>query len=185
MRLAATGDTTPAAGDRRADQLPADLRVHRRGDAQLDAADVLNWATAGDRRNRARRSDGTPRCWSKSTSTRSAFSTTPICSRHWSRSRTSAPGQQRRAGRHLDQEAEEGKAREGREARRRRRSETKSETAKQRKEIREKLQKFLAKIPVFMYVTDFREEALKDVIESLDPTCSSGSPGSRSTTSGC
>jgi len=43
-----------------------------------------------------------------------------------------------------------------------------SETAKQRKEIREKLQKFLAKIPVFMYATDFREEALKHVIESLD-----------------
>lgn len=44
-----------------------------------------------------------------------------------------------------------------------------SETAKQRKEIREKLQKFLARIPVFMYETDFREEALKHVIESLDP----------------
>ena len=37
-----------------------------------------------------------------------------------------------------------------------------------KKQIREKLQKFLAKIPVFMYVTDFREEALKDIIESLD-----------------
>jgi hypothetical protein len=44
------------------------------------------------------------------------------------------------------------------------------ETAWLRKEIREKLQKFLAKIPVFMYVTDFREEALKHVIESLDTT---------------
>jgi hypothetical protein len=44
-----------------------------------------------------------------------------------------------------------------------------SETAKQRREIREKLQKFLARIPVFMYGTDFREEALKHVIESLDP----------------
>ncbi len=43
-----------------------------------------------------------------------------------------------------------------------------SETAKARKEIREKLQKFVAKVPVFMYVTDFREEALKHVIESLD-----------------
>ncbi len=43
------------------------------------------------------------------------------------------------------------------------------ETNSKRKEIREKLQKFLAKIPVFMYVTDFREEALKHVIESLDP----------------
>ena len=44
-----------------------------------------------------------------------------------------------------------------------------TETNSKRKEIREKLQKFLAKIPVFMYVTDFREEALKHVIESLDP----------------
>jgi hypothetical protein len=44
-----------------------------------------------------------------------------------------------------------------------------SETSKRRKEIREKLQKFLARVPVFMYATDFREEALKHVIESLDP----------------
>jgi hypothetical protein len=44
------------------------------------------------------------------------------------------------------------------------------ETSKQLSDIREKLQKFLARIPVFMYATDFREEALKDVIESLDPT---------------
>jgi hypothetical protein len=43
------------------------------------------------------------------------------------------------------------------------------ETSKQIREIREKLQKFLARIPVFMYATDFREEALKHVIESLDP----------------
>ncbi|MTD46411.1 hypothetical protein GKE82_19495 [Conexibacter sp. W3-3-2] len=43
-----------------------------------------------------------------------------------------------------------------------------SETVKKRKEIREKLQKFLAKIPVFMYVTDVREEALKDIILSAD-----------------
>jgi len=44
-----------------------------------------------------------------------------------------------------------------------------TETARRRKEIREKLQKFLARVPVFMYGTDFREEALKHVIESLDP----------------
>lgn len=43
------------------------------------------------------------------------------------------------------------------------------ETTKQIREIREKLQKFLARIPVFMYATDFREEALKHVIQSLDP----------------
>jgi len=44
-----------------------------------------------------------------------------------------------------------------------------SEIARQRREIRGKLQKFLARVPVFMYGTDFREEALKHVIESLDP----------------
>lgn len=44
----------------------------------------------------------------------------------------------------------------------------KRQTNSVKKQIREKLQKFLAKIPVFMYVTDFREEALKDIIESLD-----------------
>lgn len=43
-----------------------------------------------------------------------------------------------------------------------------SEAAKRRKEIRDKLLKFVAKVPVFMYVTDFREEALRHVIESLD-----------------
>lgn len=43
-----------------------------------------------------------------------------------------------------------------------------SETAKKRAEIRETLRKFLAKIPVFMYITDFREESLKHVVESLD-----------------
>lgn len=44
----------------------------------------------------------------------------------------------------------------------------KAESNSVKKQIREKLQKFLAKIPVFMYVTDFREEALKDIIESID-----------------
>lgn len=43
------------------------------------------------------------------------------------------------------------------------------ESASLRKQIREKLQKFVARVPVFMYLTDFREEALKHVIESLDP----------------
>lgn len=43
-----------------------------------------------------------------------------------------------------------------------------TETATRRAEIRAKLQKFLAKVPVFMYTTDFREEAVKHVIESLD-----------------
>lgn len=43
-----------------------------------------------------------------------------------------------------------------------------SEAAKRRKEVREKLQKLLAKIPVFMYVTQIREQALKDIILGVD-----------------
>lgn len=46
---------------------------------------------------------------------------------------------------------------------------TSKENASKRKEIREKLQKFIARVPVFMYLTDHRESALVDVITSLDP----------------
>ena len=38
-----------------------------------------------------------------------------------------------------------------------------------RKEIQEKLMKFATRIPVFMYLTDFRERSLKDVITQLEP----------------
>ncbi len=38
-----------------------------------------------------------------------------------------------------------------------------------RKEIQEKLIKFATRIPVFMYLTDFREYSLKDVITQLEP----------------
>ncbi|MBR3745316.1 MAG: restriction endonuclease, partial [Bacteroidales bacterium] len=38
-----------------------------------------------------------------------------------------------------------------------------------RNEIRDKLIKFATRIPVFMYLTDFREYCLKDVIEQLEP----------------
>ena len=37
-----------------------------------------------------------------------------------------------------------------------------------RKKIQEKLQKFATRIPVFMYLTDYREETLKDVITQLE-----------------
>ena len=43
-----------------------------------------------------------------------------------------------------------------------------SETAKLRTEIRKKLQKLLARIPVFMYVTQFRELAVRDIIVGVD-----------------
>jgi hypothetical protein len=38
-----------------------------------------------------------------------------------------------------------------------------------RKQIQEKLIKFATRIPAFMYLTDFRENALKDVITKLEP----------------
>lgn len=38
-----------------------------------------------------------------------------------------------------------------------------------RKQVQEKLIKFATRIPVFMYLTDYREETLKDVITQLEP----------------
>ena len=38
-----------------------------------------------------------------------------------------------------------------------------------RKQIQEKLIKFATRIPAFMYLTDFRENTLKDVITKLEP----------------
>lgn len=38
-----------------------------------------------------------------------------------------------------------------------------------RKQIQEKLIKFATRIPVFMYLTDYREHSLRDVIEQLEP----------------
>jgi len=39
-----------------------------------------------------------------------------------------------------------------------------------RKKIQEKLIKFATRIPVFMYLTDYRERSLKDIITQLEPT---------------
>lgn len=38
-----------------------------------------------------------------------------------------------------------------------------------RKQIQEKLIKFATRVPIFMYLTDFRERTLKDVITQLEP----------------
>ena len=48
-------------------------------------------------------------------------------------------------------------------------SEEEKENKSLRKQIQEKLQKFATRIPVFMYLTDYREETLKDVITQLEP----------------
>ena len=38
-----------------------------------------------------------------------------------------------------------------------------------RKQVQEKLIKFATRIPIFMYLTDYREQTLKDVITKLEP----------------
>lgn len=48
-------------------------------------------------------------------------------------------------------------------------SEEEKEYKSKRKEIQEKLIKFATRIPVFMYLTDYREKCLKDVITQLEP----------------
>ena len=48
-------------------------------------------------------------------------------------------------------------------------SEEEKEYKSKRKMIQEKLIKFATRIPVFMYLTDFREETLQDVITKLEP----------------
>lgn len=48
-------------------------------------------------------------------------------------------------------------------------SDEEREYMSKRKEIQEKLIKFATRIPVFMYLTDFRERTLKDVITKLEP----------------
>ena len=49
-------------------------------------------------------------------------------------------------------------------------TEEEKEFRSKRKEIQDKLIKFATRIPVFMYLTDFREYCLKDVIEQLEPS---------------
>ena len=48
-------------------------------------------------------------------------------------------------------------------------SEEEKEIKSKRKLFQEKLQKLSTRIPVFMYLTDYREETLKDVITKIEP----------------
>lgn len=48
-------------------------------------------------------------------------------------------------------------------------SEAEKEIKSKRKEVQEKLVKFATRIPVFMYLTDYRERSLKDIITQLEP----------------
>jgi hypothetical protein len=48
-------------------------------------------------------------------------------------------------------------------------TEEEKEYKSKRKQIQEKLIKFATRIPAFMYLTDFRENTLKDVITKIEP----------------
>ncbi len=48
-------------------------------------------------------------------------------------------------------------------------SEAEKEYKSKRKQIQEKLIKFATRIPIFMFLTDYREETLRDVITKLEP----------------
>ena len=48
-------------------------------------------------------------------------------------------------------------------------TETEKEMKSARKQIQDKLIKFATRVPVFMYLSDFRERSLKDVITKLEP----------------
>ena len=48
-------------------------------------------------------------------------------------------------------------------------SEEEKEYKSKRKQVQEKLIKFATRVPIFMYLTDFREYTLKDVITKIEP----------------
>lgn len=48
-------------------------------------------------------------------------------------------------------------------------SDEEKEVKSKRKEVQQKLIKFATRIPIFMYLTDFREHTLRDVITQLEP----------------
>jgi hypothetical protein len=48
-------------------------------------------------------------------------------------------------------------------------SDAEKEIKSKRRQIQEKLMKFATRIPIFMYLTDYREYSLKDVILQLEP----------------
>ena len=48
-------------------------------------------------------------------------------------------------------------------------TENEKEYKSKRKQIQQKLIKFATRVPIFMYLTDFRERCLRDVITQLEP----------------
>ena len=168
VRLATTGDTTPSeAIGQLINYLPI-FAFDGGVMTQLDASDVLDWATAGIGATALAQRWNSPLLVDVNEHTLSAALEHPglletleqiedfralvnNAEKIVTKTKQLKKAKREKGGKLDDEEKKE-----------------QSETAKLRKEVREKLQKFLAKIPVFMFVTEFREEALKHVIESLD-----------------
>ena len=169
MKLASTGDLTPqqAIGDL-INYLPI-FQFSGGAMLQLDAADVLNVATTGVGASALARRWNDPLLVEVNTATLEALLAQPDLV---------AALEQIEAFRNLADMAEQVVTSEKKLKKVEREKGKKNLSDDEKKEkkesnslkakIREKLQHFLTKIPVFMYVTDHREEALKDIIESLD-----------------
>ncbi len=68
---------------------------------------------------------------------------------------------------HVKQAKKEGTPKDDKE--KKQLSEEEKEYKSKRKEIQDKLIKFATRVPIFMYLTDFREQSLNDVITQLEP----------------
>ena len=168
MRLASTGEVTPAEA---IGQLLNYLPIFQFAGGvmtQLDANEVLDWATAGVGASALAKRWNSPLLVEINERTLTALlaqlSLLDALEQIEDFRQLAQTAEQvvtsskllKKAKRDQDRNLDHGQKRE------------QSATAKQKSEIRKKLQKLLAKIPVFMYVTDFREEALKDIILSID-----------------
>ncbi|RLV47719.1 GIY-YIG nuclease family protein [Nocardioides mangrovicus] len=169
LKLASTGDTTPqqAIGDLM-NYLPI-FQFAGGAMLQLDAADVLNIATTGVGASALARRWNDPLLVEVNTSTLDRLLAEPDLLEALEQiedfRNLADLAQQVVTSEKKLKKAERVKGKTGLdESEKKKRKESNSV----KKQIREKLQKFLSKIPVFMYVTDVREEALVHVIESVD-----------------
>jgi len=168
MRLGALGDTTPhEAISQLLNYLPI-FTFSGGAMTALDATDVLNWATTGIGATALAQRWNSPLLVNINEQTLSALLDHPDLLAALEkiedfRNLAQAAQQVITSSKMLKQAKREN----GGELTKEQKKEQ-SETAKARSEIRKKLQKLLARIPVFMYVTGHREMALKDIILGVD-----------------
>jgi T5orf172 domain len=168
MRLGALGDTTPQVA---IEQLLNYLPIFAFAGGvmtELDAANVLNWATIGIGATALAQRWNSPLLVNINENTLTALLAHPDLLEALGkiedfRNLAQTAEQVITSSKLLKKAKRENDNKLNREQKK-----EQSETVKRRKEIREKLQKLLAKIPVFMYVTQLREQAVKDIILGVD-----------------